>query len=689
MGLKNWISRKFSAAGTIISSYKVGQPQWTPRDYESFAKEAYQINVVAYKCINLIAGNIASVPWCVYDNNGNEIENHELIALLKRPNIMQSGTEFFKALVAYYLVSGNTYIEMTRKGKKPGELYAHRPDYMRVIPGRFGIPQAYRLDVNGQFHEWEVDAINGFSEIKHFKSFNPLDDWYGMSPIEAAAYGIDQHNAASRHNAAMFQNGLFPGGIFSWEKPPADAERKRFEQSLIDRFQGSVNNARPMVVGGDMKYIDTTRTQKEVDFIGGKKLNAQEICWALGVNPILLFNESVAYNNIENARLELWEDSCIPILEMLKDGLQSWVAPLYGDRGLTIKYDLSETPVMQKRQQITDEAARAAYAAALITRDEARELMGWDAVGGAKGGDDFGGMFGGLSSSAPADDAPADDPLNDSAQKKSSFSTDIEKKNLTNQDAILIVDELDQPQVISHTTAIVKRMLEALVMQFGQDVVEEIGNLAAFQATVRVQDFVNQHTGELIGNINSTTKNALKQQLLEGISKSEKVSQLANRVSNVFTASTGARAMTIAQTEATSAAGFGALEAMTQSGVQNMQWFTSFQNSRDAHVAMNGQHADVKTGYFFAPSGSRTRRPGGFGIASLDINCNCAIGMAIDDPLNTASMPHIIEQKSNALWERREKIRLQKIEMIELSMKKVFNAQHKAILKRLSDIGVN
>ncbi len=687
MGLKNWISRKFSAAGTIISSYKVGQPQWTPRDYESFAKEAYQINVVAYKCISMIAGNIASVPWRVYDNQGNEIENHELTMLLKRPNLMQSGTEFFKAVVAYYMVSGNTYIELTRKGKKPGELYVHRPDYMRVIPGRFGIPQAYRLDVNGQFHEWEVDAINGFSEIKHFKSFNPLDDWYGMSPIEAAAYGIDQHNAASRHNAAMFQNGLFPGGIFSWKTAPHENERKRFEQSLIDRFQGTSNNARPMVVGGDMSYLDTTRTPKEVDFLGSKKMNAQEICWALGVNPILLFNESVAYNNIENARLELWEDSCIPILEMLKDGLQSWLAPLYGERGLTIKFDLSETPVMQKRQQVTDESARAAYAAALITRDEARELMGWDAVGGAKGGNDFSGMFGGLSSSAPTDSDV--DPEDEPAQKKSSFSAGIETKSLTNQDAILIVDELDQPQVISHTTSIVRKMLETLVLQFGQDVVEEIGNLSAFQANARVVDFINEHSAELIGKINATTKNALKQQLLEGISKSEKVSQLANRISDVFTASAGARATMIAQTESTAAAGFGALEAMTQSSVTTMQWFTSFQKSRDAHIAMNGQHASVEGGYFYAPSGSRTRRPGGFGIASLDINCNCAIGMALDDPVNQASNPALFEQKANAIWERREAVRLKKIEMIESSMKKVFNRQHKAILQRLSDIGVS
>ena len=38
--------------------------------------------------------------------------------------------------------------------------------------------------------------------VLHLKLFNPLDDYYGMSPLEAARAAIDTHNAASAWNKA-------------------------------------------------------------------------------------------------------------------------------------------------------------------------------------------------------------------------------------------------------------------------------------------------------------------------------------------------------------------------------------------------------------------------------------------------------------------------------------------------------
>ena len=33
--------------------------------------------------------------------------------------------------------------------------------------------------------------------------FNPLDDYYGMSPIQASSVDIDQHNLANKHNVNL------------------------------------------------------------------------------------------------------------------------------------------------------------------------------------------------------------------------------------------------------------------------------------------------------------------------------------------------------------------------------------------------------------------------------------------------------------------------------------------------------
>lgn len=56
----------------------------------------------------------------------------------------------------------------------------------------------------------------------------------------------------------------------------------------------------------------------------------------------------------------------------------------------------------------------------------------------------------------------------------------------------------------------------------------------------------------------------------------------------------------------------------------NKEWTCIFRNSRDEHKKMHRQLADDK-GYFKAPTGEKTKFPGGFGVARLDINCNCFI----------------------------------------------------------------
>ena len=64
-----------------------GQPVWSPRNYESFAKEAYGKNVVAYQSINRIADAISSVKLGIYRGE-TELTEHPLVNLLRRPNPM-------------------------------------------------------------------------------------------------------------------------------------------------------------------------------------------------------------------------------------------------------------------------------------------------------------------------------------------------------------------------------------------------------------------------------------------------------------------------------------------------------------------------------------------------------------------------------------------------------------------------
>ena len=129
---------------------------------------------------------------------------HPLLDLLARPNPRQAGAEFFEAAAGFLLVAGNAYLELVSVGGSPRELHALRPDRMKLIPGPEGWPEAYEYSVNGRTVRFEMSETLSPTgsgtppPILHLALFHPTDDHYGFSPLEAAAFALDVHNAAAR-----------------------------------------------------------------------------------------------------------------------------------------------------------------------------------------------------------------------------------------------------------------------------------------------------------------------------------------------------------------------------------------------------------------------------------------------------------------------------------------------------------
>jgi hypothetical protein len=54
-----------------------------------------------------------------------------------------------------------------------------------------GWPERHTYKVAGRSNSFKVDGTSGKSDILHLKTFHPRDDWYGLSPLEAAQYSVD------------------------------------------------------------------------------------------------------------------------------------------------------------------------------------------------------------------------------------------------------------------------------------------------------------------------------------------------------------------------------------------------------------------------------------------------------------------------------------------------------------------
>ena len=385
MAFKNFFRRnvKASKAGHLLVPYGGNEAKFTPRQYDALADEGYRKNAIVYRCIRLVTQNAAAVPWVLYEGRGAErrrLDDHALLQLLRRPNPVQGGAEWREALFAFYLIAGNAYVEAAGpKGAAPLELWNLRPDRMRVVPGAQGLPAAYRYTVNGAHHDYRADPLTGQADILHVKSFHPLDDWYGMSPLEAAAFSIDQHNEAGAWNAALLQSSGRPSGALVY-KPHADAldtltdiQREALKTEIAQYFSGPKNAGRPLVLEGGLDWRDMALSPKDMDWLAGKDVSAREIALAFHVPPQLVGIEgSLTFANFAQARLALFDDAVLPLLSHARDALNNWLVPRFGP-DLQLDFDTDAIEALSPRRA---ETWARVTAATFMTLNEKRQALG-------------------------------------------------------------------------------------------------------------------------------------------------------------------------------------------------------------------------------------------------------------------------------------------------------------------------
>ena len=367
----------------------------TNRRYKDYAKDGYQENAIVHRCIQLISNSASAVKIDVFDDD-TKLDNHELISLLDRPNPLQSGVEYFASLYSFLLISGNSYLlRDTENFTPPRELYLLRPDRVEIDAGESMIPQSYRYVLEGRtVAKYPVDPKTGGAQVKQIKLWSPLDDFYGLSPIMASAYNIDQHNLAGMHNVALLKNGCTPSGMLKFEPTDetgmstqlTDDQRARLLEDLEFRFQGTHNSGRPMLLEGNFSYQQLGLNPKDMDFLELLNLSAREIALCFGVPAQLIgIPDSQTYSNMETAKLALYEETVIPLLKRVESDLNEYLAPLYeGD--IRIQYDMDSIPAMVEKRKSIYENVVAGVQAGILTRNEARDRLGLEEI---SGGDDL------------------------------------------------------------------------------------------------------------------------------------------------------------------------------------------------------------------------------------------------------------------------------------------------------------
>ena len=317
-----------------------------------------------------------SLPQVMGAEEFEELEEHPLLDLFEKVNDQENGFEMRELTCTMLDLTGDAYwyVERDKMGV-PSKLFLLRSQWVRIVP------DAKKFIGEFVYGENVFDDPVRFqpSEVIHFKYPNPTDPWYGMGPVQAAAYAIEGNEMREKFMIATMANMARPDLIVKYVEGALEPkERGELEREWNAMFRGPQNAGKVKIT--DFRYeIDKVGwTPQELRFNEGEDWIMKKICGAFPV-PIGLVDTSQISRapraGMEGADLFMAQFNTLPRCTRIEEKLNEQLCPMYDDR-LFVAFD---NPVPKdRREQLNEDATK--LGVCLTTINEIRKRDGDDPV---------------------------------------------------------------------------------------------------------------------------------------------------------------------------------------------------------------------------------------------------------------------------------------------------------------------
>ena len=404
----NKINLDNSAVNQLVNGYGITTNQEV-RD-RRYVEQGYQKNPTVQAIINTTQKNAAMVPWKVYkkdaDGKAVEVNNPEINELLLRPNTAMDWHELINELLGFYMLQGDMYLW----GLKGGGINADKYTVLRPLPSQHvqikvsengvGGIEGYALDYSRNRNANFKGKSNIIAEIEaidmlHIKNWNPEYDedatfFYGQSPLRSVRRSLEINNQAIDTGLSYLQNqGL--RGLLTLK----DAEALGYSEEQVDslkknfgrKSKGSKNANDIGFSSLNLDYINLMTRAGDLLLLEQYKQSAMDLCSVYAFPPSLLGFGKDTYQNMNEAKKQLWNDVIIPMLSKIRDKMNVWLFPQFGE-GVYIDFDLTNIHAIQEDILTRGEAIKSF--SGYVTINEARKMSGLapvDSIGGLAGDD--------------------------------------------------------------------------------------------------------------------------------------------------------------------------------------------------------------------------------------------------------------------------------------------------------------
>ena len=309
------------------------------------------------QAVDLVASGAAMTPFrvarIVAGKEPKDIPNHEFEMLMRHPNPHDSRYEFLYATIAFWMLNGNAYWWLNRKDEysQPDELWAIPPSMIIPVPDEKMYLKGYLYyPGNG------MEIFMQTHEIVHFRRFNPRSRFLGLSAVESIALVAYGDIGMQDWNTRLFsENNARLPGILTFEQ---FIEQGTWDKIMQDTREASKKRELLMLRGvgqGGVKWMQNAVSQKEMEFLSGRKFNAKEIMDTLAPGSYTMMYESATEANSRTGRATLNELSIYPKHILMSEKITNNILSAYPGRPLIGQFE--DIRVTDRKMELDEQTA--------------------------------------------------------------------------------------------------------------------------------------------------------------------------------------------------------------------------------------------------------------------------------------------------------------------------------------------
>ena len=282
-----------------------------------------------------------------------ELVEHPLLDILKRPNPVNNLYELLNITVSYLEAIGNAFWYLEIENNQVLNIWPLLSQFVSIR--KIDNEIYYKYQHGGKQMEFTAE------QIIHFKYPSLTDPYLGTSPLQACEQAADLYDFMNRSEISLMKNGGIPDAVIQF---PPDAfiseEEERRILTKYKQFQGPDRRGKLSILTGGAEIKPVGFAPKDMNYLQGRKSAVEEICGVFGVPLSFVKIQEISRANAW-ASLDLWAQQVIrPKLVVLENKLNERLVPLFDD-SLLLMFDNPRPPDEEFRLRQIETRLRVNY----------------------------------------------------------------------------------------------------------------------------------------------------------------------------------------------------------------------------------------------------------------------------------------------------------------------------------------